>query len=97
VAIYQANLRLARFADAAHRDALQAKAVKQLRKASEREPTRAEYHYLLADLLLETGDRVEGMREARRALTLDEEAPRPGRKLNEAQRERLRKALATAS
>jgi hypothetical protein len=93
IALYDLNMRYARLADSEKREALLAKAAKQLKQASDCEPTRAELRFLRAELLYDTGERVEAYRQAERALKLDEQAPRLMRKLTDAQRHKLRTML----
>lgn len=93
LALHDTYLRFASKAGPTKKEAFQARAAQQLRKVIELDPTRAEYHYRLAVLLLDTSDRVEAYREAERALKLDSQAPRRLRQLSEPQRQQLRAAL----
>lgn len=91
--LFELNMRFAPFADPATREKLLAFAVKQLRQASECEPTRPTLRALQAELLFELGDRVEAYNLARQALKLDDLTPRQSRKLREADRLKLQEML----
>jgi O-antigen ligase len=92
-ALFNLNMRFAQFADAGTREKLLAKAAKQLRQASECEPSRPDLRAAQAELLFELGDRAEAYLLAQQALKLDEVTPRQPRKLTKAQRDKLEEIL----
>jgi hypothetical protein len=92
-------MRFAKFAGVEQRDTFYAKAAQHLEKTCDCDPNRAEYRYLLADVLYKMendASSVKADREARRALRLDEQNPRGVRKLTDLQRQELQTRLAKA-
>jgi hypothetical protein len=73
-----------------------AEAAKALRGAVERDPTEAYLHYLLAEVLFLTDDRVKGRDEARKSSELDQESSDATRQLTAAQRRQVEKWLSGA-
>jgi hypothetical protein len=56
----------------------------------ERDPTEVQYYYLLADTFLQMGDPASCRKAAKQALTLDDQAADPRRRLSDPQREQIR-------
>ncbi len=92
--LYRLNLLFARFAER-QTQSFYGLAAKALAQAVKRDPTEARLRFQLAEVWFQADNPVEGRAAAREAQRLDQLSTEPTRRLSNAQREQVRKWLAS--
>jgi O-antigen ligase len=90
---YLAEYRISQIAAAGGQAGMLDLSLTALRQVIARDPSEAKWHYLLADSLQKSGQKIEAVQEARKAKELDQLAGSGPRRLNNRQREQLERWL----